>query len=104
AAYGGPALDMERSRIVGDRPMTCTWCRYVGCEAIDGLALDAGTWNGEDVFRPRGLPGRLLVTEHFVRFAERHAMSHMTFAPIEKYVYDPGGRIYPHSANPPGKS
>ncbi|HLL53217.1 MAG TPA: hypothetical protein VK447_06720, partial [Myxococcaceae bacterium] len=48
AAYGGPALDMEHSRILGNTPMTCTWCRYVGCEAIDGLALDVGTWKGED--------------------------------------------------------
>jgi hypothetical protein len=103
--YGGPALDMERSRIKGTSPMTCSWCRYVGPDAIDGLALEEGTWHGEDVFRPRGLSGTVLVTERFMRFAERHAMSHMTFVPIEKYVRDPHGLFYPHSTqtDPPGK-
>jgi len=104
--YGPPALDMERSRIRGTEPMKCSWCRYVGCEAVDGLALEAATWNGEDVFRARGLLGTTIVTERFMRFAERHAMSHMSFVPIEKYVYDPHGYFYPRSmqTDPPGRS
>jgi hypothetical protein len=104
-AYGQPAIDMERSRIKGSTPMTCSWCRYVGPDAIDGLALEEGTWGGEDVFRPRGLSGTVIVSERFVRFAERHALSHMTFVPIEKYVRDPHGHFYPRSVqtDPPGR-
>jgi len=106
ASYGHAALDLERSRIVSPDVLTCTWCRYRGADAIDGLALEPGTWNGDDVFRPRGLWGVLMVSERFTRFAERHAMGHMTFVPIEKYVWDPSGRIYPRSvqAHPPGRS
>jgi hypothetical protein len=105
-AYGHAALDMERSRILSKKPMTCSWCRYVGPDAIDGLALEEGTWNGEDVFRPRGMWGVILVSERFMRFAERHAMSHWTFIPIEKYVWDPLGRLYPHplQLEPPSRS
>jgi len=105
-AYGGPALDMERSRIKGSSPMTCSWCRYVGPDAIDGLALEEGTWHGEDVFRPRGLSGTVIVSERFMRFAERHAMSHLTFIPIEKYVRDPHGLFHPRSVqlDPPARS
>jgi len=103
--YGGPALDTERSRVKGRRPMACNWCRSVGVDAVDGLALEEGTWNGEDMFRPRGLSGTIIVTERFMRFAERYAMSHMTFVPIEKYVWDPAGHFYPHSmqTDPPGR-
>ena len=45
------------------------------------------------------------MSERFMRFAERHAMSHMTFVPIEKYVYDPSGLFYPRSVqtDPPGR-
>jgi hypothetical protein len=93
--YGHPALDMERSRLWSSKPMRCTWCRSRGIDAIDGLALEAGTWSGEDVFRPRGLWGVILVSERFMRFAERHATSHLTFVPIEKYVSDPLGLYYP---------
>jgi len=103
--YGNAAVDMEHSRIKGSKPMTCTWCRYVGVDAVDGFVFEAGTWRGEDVFRPRGLPGTVIVTERFMRFAERHALSHMTFVPIEKYVWDPEGLFYPRSVqtDPPGR-
>ncbi len=105
-AYGHPALDMERSRIRSKKPMECTWCRYVGPDAIDGLTLEAGTWSGEDVFRPRGLWGVILVSERFMRFAEKHALSHMSLVPIEKYVWDPLGLYYPRSLQlePPRRS
>jgi hypothetical protein len=105
-AYGHAALDMERSRIRSSKPMRCTACRSVGPDAIDGLTLEAGTWSGEDVFRPRGLWGVIIVSERFLRFAERHAMSHMTLVPIEKYVWDPLGLYYPRplQLGPPTKA
>jgi hypothetical protein len=104
--YGHPALDMERSRLLISKPMECTWCRDAGIDAIDGLALEAGTWTGEDVFRPRGLWGRIIVSERFMRFAERHAMSHMALVPIEKFVWDPLGLYYPRplQLEPPSRS
>jgi hypothetical protein len=104
-AHGLPALDMERSRLWISKPVKCPWCRYTGIDAIDGLVLELGTWNGEDVFRPRGLWGRVIVSERFMRLAERHATSHMAFVPIEKYVWDPLGLYYPRSQQlePPSK-
>jgi len=105
-AHGQPALDMERSRLRLSKPVECSWCRYAGIDAIDGLAVEEGTWSGEDVFRPRGLWGRIFVSERFMRFAERHAMSHMALVPIEKYVWDPLGLIYPREQQlePPSRS
>ncbi len=88
-SYGQAALDMERSRILSKEPIQCTWCRKLAPDAIDGLYVEEGTWTGEDVFRPRGMWGVILVSERFVRFAERHAMSHMALIPSEKYVWDP---------------
>jgi hypothetical protein len=104
ATYGAAVVDMERSRIKGSRPLKCTWCRYVGIDAVDGFALEEGSWTGEDIFRPRGT-ARVMVTERFVRFAERHAMSHIAFVPIEKYVWDPMGHFYPRDMqlHPPAK-
>ena len=106
AAYGQPALDLERSRLHTSAPVTCTWCRSTGVDAIDGLALEDGTWSGEDVFRPRGLSGLVLVSERFMHFAQRHALSHFSFIPIDKYVWDPLGHFYSWEQrnSPPGKS
>ena len=104
--WGPSALDLERSRLHTSAPIKCTWCRDTGVDAIDGLALEEGTWSGEDIFRPRGLWGRILVSERFMRFAQRHALSHFSFIPIDKYVWDPLGHFYPWEQrnNPPGKS
>jgi hypothetical protein len=93
--YGPTALDLERSRLRRSKPVDCSWCRSADVDAIDGLAMEEETWGGEDVFRPRGLWGVILVSERFMRFAERHAMSHMAFVPIDKYVWDPLGHYYP---------
>ena len=104
--HGLPALDMERSRLRFSKPIECSWCRYTGIDAIDGLVMEEGTWNGEDVFRPRGLWGRVIVSERFMRFAQRQAMSHFTLIPLDKYVWDPLGLYYPHSlqTDPPSRS
>jgi hypothetical protein len=102
---GNVAVDVEHSRIKSKEPPKCPWCREVGADAIDGFALETGTWHGEDVFRPRGLWGDLTTSERFMRFAERHATSHLTFVPIEKFVWDPSGLYYPRSTqtDPPGR-
>jgi hypothetical protein len=41
-----------------------------------------------------------------MRFAERHATSHLTFVPLEKYVWDPHGLYHPRATqtDPPGRS
>jgi hypothetical protein len=103
--YGQTALDLERSRLHRDDPNPCHFCRAAGVDAIDGLAIEAGTWGGEDIFRPRGLWGVILVSERFVRFAERYAMTHMAMIPIDKYVWDPLDRFYSRSdqEQPPNK-
>jgi len=88
-AYGQTAVDMERSRLRISKPIECAWCRETGVDAMGGITLETGTWSGEDVFRPRGLWGTILVSERFLRFAEKHALSHIAWVPIEKYVWDP---------------
>jgi hypothetical protein len=97
----GPAIDMERSRLRICKPVVCSQCRYAGIDAVEGLVLEAGTWKGEDVFRPRGLWGRILVSERFMHLAEKHAMSHMAWVPIEKYAWNPLGLAAPA---PPGRA
>lgn len=99
--YGQPALNLERSRLRRIRPVECSWCRNANVDAIDGLFLEEGSWTGEDVFRPRGLWGVIIVSERFKRFAERYAMSHMAFIPMEEYVWDPLGHFYPEPGETP---
>ncbi|MFP2930057.1 hypothetical protein ACLESO_33645 [Pyxidicoccus sp. 3LG] len=39
--------------------------------------------------------GDIIVSERFKNFAERHAMSHMAFVPMEQFVWDPLGLLHP---------
>ncbi|WP_434383275.1 hypothetical protein [Melittangium boletus] len=88
-AYGRAAVDLVLNRARIARPITCQECRSTNIQAVHGIVLEPGTWSGEDLFRPRGMPGTLLVTERFKDFAERHGFTNMRFTPAEEYVRDP---------------
>jgi hypothetical protein len=89
ACFGRGAVDEGRSRLRRNRPLACPECRSPGVDAIHGFALEPGTWQGEDVFRPRGLQGRLLASERFTQFVQRHALTNIKLTPTEEYVSEP---------------
>src|SRR5205814_1531477 len=68
AAYGRAAVDEARSQLRRNRPLECGECRSPGNDGIYGFRLEAGTWDGLDVFHPRGLQGRIVVSERFAKF------------------------------------
>lgn len=92
ACFGRGAVDEARSRLRRDKPVTCPECRSTGVDTIHGFALESGTWQGEDVFRPRGLQGDIVVSERFAEFVQRHGFTNMKLTPTEEYVWDPGGK------------
>jgi hypothetical protein len=91
ACYGRGAVDFARSRLRRNRPFTCTECRSPGVDSIHGFTLEPGTWQDEDVFRPRGLQGRILGSERFAEFVQRHGFTNMKLIPTEEYISDPMG-------------
>jgi len=89
ACFGRGAVDLARSRVRVAAPPTCEECRYTDVEAVHGYTLESGTWGGEDIFRPRGFSGRVLVSERFERFVARHGFTNLLLTPTEEYVWDP---------------
>lgn len=88
--FGRAALDDVRSHLRHKKPMTCSECRYTSLDTIHGFVLEPGTWQGEDVFRPRGLQGDIVVSERFAEFVMRHGFTNMKLIPTERYVWDSG--------------
>ncbi|MCY1079956.1 imm11 family protein [Archangium lansingense] len=86
--FGRAAIDEAHSRLRIREPMTCTECRSISVDSIHGFSLDPGTWAGEDVFRPRGEQGIIVVSERFAAFVQRHALTNMKLIPTEEYVWD----------------
>ncbi len=103
ACFGRGAVDDAHSRLRRTEPITCPECRSAGVDSIHGFTLEPGTWQGEDVFRPRGLRGSILVSERFVGFVQRHGFTNMKWIPTEEYVWDPL-RKGPPTESPPAPS
>lgn len=89
ARFGGGAVDEARSRLHRNKPITCSECRNTGVDSIHGFTLEAGSWQGEDVFRPRGLQADIVVSDRFADFVRRHEFTNMRLIPTEEYVWDP---------------
>jgi hypothetical protein len=87
ACFGRGAVDEAHSRIRRSESVTCPECRSAGVASVHGFALEPGTWQGEDVFRPRGKQGSILVSERFAEFVKRDRFTNMKLIPTEEYVY-----------------
>jgi hypothetical protein len=101
--YGRGAVDLARSHLRRNKPITCAECRNPGVDSIHGFILEPDTWQGEDVFRPRGLQGRILVSERFAEFVKRHGFTNMKLIPTEEYISDPM-RLGPPADSPVASS
>lgn len=100
--FGRAALDETRSHLHIKKPRTCSECRYVSLDTIHGFVLEPGTWQGEDVFRPRGLYGNIVVSERFAEFVKRHGFTNMKLTPTAEHIWDPSHKGPP--ANPSAAS
>ncbi|WP_155893619.1 imm11 family protein [Cystobacter fuscus] len=87
--FGPAAVDLAFSRMRISEPPSCPECRMSGVDTIHGFTLEPGTWRGEDIFRPRGLVGDLVVSERFKDFVERHGLTNVRLTPTEQFVRDP---------------
>ena len=99
AIFSRTAIDVARSRIRRRQPITCPECLYTGMKSIHGFFIDTSTGQGEDVFRPRGLTGDVVVSERFADFVRRHQLTNMKLIPTEEFIWDPY-RLGPPEAAP----
>lgn len=87
--FGRGAVDEARSRIRRTAPIACPECRCTGLDSIHGYTLEDGTWQGEDVFRPRGCQGSVVVSPRFAEFVTRRGFMNVKLIPTEEFVWDP---------------
>lgn len=89
------ALDHKASGTVwGDTQNAralCAECRQnptsSGVEAIERVIIEPGTWRGEDLFVPRGLPD-FLASERFNEFRDAYGIANAVLIPAEEYSFD----------------
>ena len=87
-ALGSAVVDEARSHIQRSEPISCDYCRSTGIDANHGFTLEPGSWQGEDIFRPRGLTGRHVVSEQFAQWVAQHGFTNVRLIPTEEIAYD----------------
>ena len=81
-------LDIAKSKIVGQKhDGSCELCDPWGKtrDKIVKLALNASEWKGEDVFKVFSLSARIIVSQRFHDFVERHCFTNFNLVPVEDY-------------------
>jgi hypothetical protein len=101
--FSQATVDVSHSRLRYSEPVTCEECRAAGLQSVHGFALKAGTWQGEDVFRARGMPGKNIVSDRFALLVEHTALTNIHLIPIEEYTRDPL-RLGPPASSATGAS
>lgn len=80
-----------------DGETKCVYCRTgMKAKAQKRIIIDEQSWDGSDIFKPRGAPVQCVVSERFKHVIDRWKISNTWLIPTEKYGYNPIGRFIVH--------
>ena len=88
AQHFGTQVDVERSLIEYDRPITCQKCKSGDAKTIRGFSIDESSWTGEDFFFAWGV-SPLIVTDRVREMRDKYGLTNMNMTPVEEYLWDP---------------
>ncbi len=89
--WGGANQDDVASSVVHEIPeaITCTYCRTgVSKRSQPRIVLDLNSWDGSDIFRPRGAPASYMVSEKFRKVCKESKLTNVWLIPGEEYGWD----------------
>jgi hypothetical protein len=85
----GTRIDLQRSLIEYDKPITCDKCLSAGADTVRGFAIDERSWTGEDIFVAWGMPGSIIVTDRVRQLRDEYDLKNVNLTPVEEYFWDP---------------
>jgi len=97
----GTRVDLERSLIEYDRPITCYQCIDANAETVRQLVIDESSWTGEDLFIAWGKPGSFIVTDRVRAMRDKYGLTNMNMTPVEELLWDPLKQWTPYDHSPP---
>jgi hypothetical protein len=81
-------VDQRASGYVwSDESRVCPTCLWDTLKRHERIVINQETWNGDDIFYPRGGTGPL-VSERFKLFCETHGFQDIVFRPADQESYD----------------
>lgn len=88
-AKSNAAIDASKSELEIVGPAPCTACRLSnGIKRAKRLIIESGTWSGEDIFRARGLPGKIFASQRFAVFCTEYKIKNAVLVPCEEFSFD----------------
>ncbi len=86
---GNAAIDVEASGLEREGSAVCKTCREGNLiKRTKRVVLEKGTWQGEDVFEARGLPGTIITSERFRQFCSANAFMNVVLVDALCYSFD----------------
>jgi hypothetical protein len=86
----GAKIDFARSHFKYGGIITCDTCRSMpGFNYVKGFTIEDGTWTGEDIFRPWGFTGTIVVTDRVRQLRDDYDLKNVELTPTEEYVFPP---------------
>ena len=83
------AIDAEASGVDREEGVVCETCREGGLlKSIKRVVLEEGTWQGEDVFIARGLPGDIITSKRFKQFCSINSFKNVLLMDALLYSFD----------------
>ena len=74
--------------MVRGEPHECDQCRSAPLEGIYGFVIDAGSWDGTDVFFPRGFTGLVVASGAFRDVVVSAGLTNIILTPTSSYEWD----------------
>lgn len=69
--------------------IACVFCRGgFAWKKQERVAIEEGSWNGDDIFKPRNAPVPFMVSERLKLNVEKNQLTNIWFIPAERYAYD----------------
>ena len=88
---GGARIDTIESKVewCKGREPSCQVCLSNGLlKRWKSVSIDDGSWSGDDVFYPYGLPGVLVASERFVEWSSECTFRNLIFRPASSVSHD----------------
>jgi hypothetical protein len=82
------AIDTEQTIVKSGTEISCRVCLSRDLDAVGAIAIDASTWNGEDIFTPRGLPGFVIVSDRFKQFVANAELTNVRLLRVDQHRWD----------------
>jgi hypothetical protein len=83
------AIDAKASGFDREEGVVCGTCKGGGfLKSIKRVVLEEGTWQGEDVFIARGLPGTIITSRRFKQFCSVNAFKNILLMDALQYSFD----------------